>query len=398
MPAPTLTLDQLTTPVTRQEVEASIYNVLAILGVNTTSWKPGAVVRTMIVAASIILAAFSDLQAKIARSGFLELSSGDWLELVAYYVYGVTKIKATFATGEVTLTNGGGGVFTLDPDDLIITNSTTGKTYRNTAGFTLGALGEVTVAIQAVEAGAASTSAPGAIDALETVLLNVTVTNALAVVGRDAESDAGLRTRCYEKLGALSPMGPWDAYASAVRNAVREDGTSLGITRLKTLKDGYGHVDTYLATATGTVPGTVGDLDTDLGIADEAIQQYAEPLAVTARTFNATVVTIAITYEVWLYNTSGLTDLQVQDLIATRLTTYLSTQPIGGNVVSGVGKIYLDALRAVISASLPEIFHVVITVPGGDTTLAATEVPVIAPANPVCTAVHQVPPPEGFGS
>lgn len=395
---PTFSLDDLTTPVTRQEVEQSIYDALGILGVNTTTWKPGAVVRTMIAAVTIILAAFSDLQAKIARSGFLELSAGDWLELVAFYVYGVTKIKATFATGEVTLTNSGGGIYSLDPDDLIVTNTATGKTYRNTQAFTLNAVSEITVAIQATEAGAASTSAPSAIDALQTVLLNVTASNALAVVGRDAEGDPGLRTRCYEKLGSLSPMGPWDAYASAVRNAVREDGSSLGISRLRTIKDGFGHVDTYLATATGIVPGIVGDLTTDLGLADEAIQQFAEPLAVTARTYNATIVPISITYEVWLYNTSGQTDLQVEDLIALRLTTYLSTQPIGGNLISGSGKVYLDAIRAVISGSLPEIFHVAVTVPAGDTTLSATEVPVIAAANPVCTAVHQLPPPEGFGS
>jgi hypothetical protein len=393
---PTFSLDDLTTPVTRAEVETSIYDVLAVLGVNTTSWKPGAVVRTMIVAVSIVLAAFSTLQAKIARSGFLELSSDDWLTLVARYVYGVERLEATFATGSITLNNLGGGVYSGDPDDLIFSNPVTGKTYRNTEAFALAALGTVTLAIRATEAGASSTSAPSTITVMQTTLLDVTCSNALAVVGRDAESDPSLRLRCSEKLGALSPFGPWDAYASAVRNATRPDGTFLGVTRFRIDKDGAGNVFVYIATDSGEVGGTVGDLSTDLGIADEAIQQFAAPLAVTANTLTATAVTIAPTYEAWMYNTSGNTPTQVQALIATRLSEFMSSQPIGGNVISpAAGKVFVDAIKTAIGSTLPEIFHVAVTVPSGDVTLALTEVPVLG--TPVCIAVHQIPPPEGFG-
>lgn len=397
MPAPLFSLDDLTTPLTRAEVETAIYQVLSLVGVNTTSWKPGAVVRTMIVAVSIVLSAFSTLQAKIARSGFLELSSGDWLTLVAYYVYGVPRLTATFATGQVTLTNSAGGVFSGDADDLIFSNSTTGKTYRNTAAFSIGALATVTLDIQATEVGSASTSAPGAIDTMTTPLPGVTCSNALAVIGRDAEEDPPLRTRCSETLGALSPFGPWDAYASAVRNATHSDGTSLGVTRVRITKDGSGNVYVYLASASGAVLGTVGDLSTDLGIADEAIQQLAAPLAVTAHTLSATAVPIAVTYEVWMYNTSGSTPTQVQNTIATALGTFMSAQPIGGNIISpAAGKVFVDAVRAVIAGTFPGIiFHVAVTLPAADVTLAITEVPVLGTI--VCTAIHQSAPPEGFG-
>lgn len=396
MSGPLFSLDDLTTPATRAEVEASIYAVMSVMGVNTTSWKPGAVVRTMIVAGSIVLSAFSVLQAKIARSGFLELSVGDWLTLVAHYVYGVDRILATFATGEVTLTNSGGGVYSGDAGDLIFSNSTTGKTYRNTASFSLGALGTITIDVQASEQGSASTSAPGEIDTLTTPLLGVTCSNALAVIGRDVEEDPPLRARCSETLGALSPFGPWDAYASAARNATHSDGTSLGITRFRNVKDGAGNVYTYLASASGAVTGTVGDLDTDLGIADEAIQQLAAPLAVTAHTLSATPVTIAPTYEVWMYNTSGQSPAQVEALIATALGAFMASQPIGGNVIApAAGKVFVDAIRATIAATLPQIFHVALTVPSGDVTLALAEVPALG--TPVCLGVHQSAPPEGFG-
>jgi hypothetical protein len=396
MPAPPFALDDLIAPVTRTEVEASIYQALSELGVSTTSWKPGAVVRTMIAAASIVLSAFSVLQAKIARAGFLELSTGDWLTLVAHYVYGVDRILATFATGQVTLVNSGGGVYAGDPDDLIFSNSTTGKTYRNSAAFTLGALGTLTIDIQATEQGSASSSTPGAIDTLTTPLLGVTCSNGLSVLGREAEDDPSLRARCSETLGALSPFGPWDAYASAVRNATHTDGSSLGITRFCNVKDGTGNVYTYLATASGGVPGTVGNLATDLGIADEAIQQLAAPLSVTAHTLSATPLPIAPTYEVWMYNTSGQSPSQVQSLIATRLGEFMAAQPIGGNVIAPAGgKVFVDAIRAVIAGTFPQIFHVVLTVPAADVTLAITQVPVLG--TPVCIAIHQSAPPEGFG-
>jgi phage-related baseplate assembly protein len=391
-------LDDLTTPLTRQQVQQSIYGVLGTVGVNTTSWKPGAVVRTMIVAVSVVLSSLTQLTAKIARSGFLELAEGVWLTLVAHYVYNVDRFAATFAPGFITLTNAGGGVYSPNADDLVFSNPSTGKTYRNTTTFTLGAMATITVPILAVEAGSSSTSAPGAISVLETTLLGVTCSNGLALVGRDEESDPALRTRCSEKLGALSPFGPWDAYANAVRNTTRADGSSTAVTRVRTVKNGYGDVTTYVATPSGAVAGTVGDLTTDLGLVDEQIQQFAAPLAVTADTQSATPLSISVAYEVWCYNTTGLTQAGLLAAIATRLATFMSTQPIGGNIAppSVSGQVFVDAIRTVIGASLPQIFHVLVTTPSADVAIASSEVPVLGTVS--CTAVHFQAPPEGLFS
>lgn len=392
-------LDELIAPLTTIQVKASLYRVLAAVGVNTSSWKPGAVVRTQIAASSILLAALSQLQADMARSGFLEFAAGDWLTLVARYVYGVERLVATFATGTETLVNSGGGVFALGPDDLIFVKASSGKTYRNSGSITLGAMTTITVPIVATESGASSSASIGEIALLSTTLIGVTVTNPVALVGLDAETDSALRERCYEQLGALSPMGPWDAYGSALRNAKRSDDSTLGITRTRINKDGAGGVDVYCATAGGAVPGTVGDLDTDLGIADEAIQQYAAPLAITATTHSATAVPVDVTYEVWMYNTSGRTPTEVEDLISERLSLapdgFFPTQPLGGNIIGGgSGKVYQDAIRSAIAGVLSQIFHVVVTAPAGDTTLAINEVPTAGTIT--ATAVHQSAPPEGF--
>jgi phage-related baseplate assembly protein len=372
-------LDDLTTPLTKDEVKASIYEALATVGVDTTAWKAGSVVRTIIAIVAILVAALSRLVSLVASGGFLELSSGTWKTVVARFVYAVDRISATFATGFVTLVNASGNIYDLDPGDLVVSNSATGKSYRNSEHITLNGTSTLTdVAVEAVESGSASTSPPGYIDSLETTLLGVTVTNPAAVVGLDEESDAALEVRCKEKLGSLSPMGPWDAYAYAVRNAKNSSGASLGIVRTRNNKDGFGNVTVYVATASGGVSGTVGDTTTDLGAADDAVQRNAAPLTVTATTVSATPKVVAVTYQAWCYNTSGLTDDQVKDAIAEALSVYMSAQPIGGNIIStDPGKVFTDAIRSCIAGALPQIFHVVLVVPSSDTEFGLDEVPVL---------------------
>ena len=147
------------------------------------------------------------------------------------------------------------------------------------------------------------------------------------------------------------------------------------------------------ATATGAVTGDATDASTDLGAINDAIQRKAAPLAVTANTLTATPVTVPVTYQAWMYNTSGLSEAEILLAISTRLTTFMSTQPIGGNVISGVGKVFSDAIRTTIGASRPEIFHVVVSVPAADQTLNINEVPVLGT---VTGTITQVAPPDGI--
>lgn len=395
--ADTFTLEDLTTPLTRAEVQQSIYDVLATLGVNTTSWKSGAVVRTMLVCVSSILSALSELEAEIAKSGFLAEAEADWLTLVARFVYGIERIDATFATGLVTLENSGGGVYEFDPDDLIFSNADTGATYRNTEAVSIGAMQAVSVPVQATQAGSIGNAGAGQIHDMTTVVLGVTCSNPSALVGTDAESDAQLRDRCSMRLGALSPMGPWDAYASAVRNATRPDGSSIGVTRIRIVKDGYGVVKTYLAGSSGAIEGDAEDPSSDLGIANEAIQRNAAPLAVNAQTYSARNHPIDVTYEVWMYNTSGMTEDDIRATIQRALEDFMRGQPIGGNVVgSELGKVYVSAIQTAIFRAIPGvIFDVDVLDPAADVELEADEVPVAGAA--VAMPIHQEPPPEGFG-
>ena len=153
---------------------------------------------------------------------------------------------------------------------------------------------------------------------------------------------------------------------------------------------------TVIASASGPVAGTIGDTATDLGAVDEAIQTQAEPLAVTAFTESAAAVSQDIAYELWMYNSSGATEAQIQDAVEAALITFFQMQPIGGNLLDPgdtTGKIYSDAIKRAIADVSPLIFHVVLTTPAGDVTLANTEVATMGTITG--EVIHQVPPAEG---
>lgn len=376
-------LDELTTPMTTEEARASIYDVLSRTGVTTTTWKPGAVVRTIVSALAIVLAALSTMQARIARMGFADLSEGEWLTLVARYAYGVERITATFATGLVRIDNASGAVYDLGAGDLVVSSPTTGRTYRSTSAVTIGALAtNVLVPVAAEVAGAGGTAAPSTVTALVTTLTGLSVTNPSAIIGQDEESDAALRARCAAKLGSLSPDGAADAYRYVATTATDADGVSLGITRVRTIPDGVGGVDVYVATASGAVTST------PLATVADAIEAQCVPLCVTARTHSAVAKNINVTATVWVRSSSGLSSAQVQALVQTALAEYLASVPIGGEVISPAsGKVYVTKLEALIGGVRPEVMRVQVTTPSADVDIATTEAPVLGTLSTTVTLV-----------
>ena len=375
------TLDELTTPLTSAEIRQSIYDAIEALGVNTTSWKPGAVTRTIIAGTSIVLAGFSQLQAQLARNGFLELSEGDWLTVVARQNYNVERQAATFAAGAVTFDNTGGGVFAPGIGDVIVLNSTTSKTYRNTEAFTLAAFETgVSVNVEALESGTASNASPGDIDTLETVLLGVTVTNPSAIVGTDEQTDESLIEEALAKTGTLSPNGPADAYRFVAVNATTDDGTSAGVTRVTVDPDGNGDTLIFVANATGPLSGLTGDTTMPFGAVEEAIETQVCPLGITCATVNATALLVPVTYEIWVRSSIGLTVSQIETNIAAALSSFMSTQPIGGSrKVAGPGFVFLEQIEGVIAATVGSaaLIDLATTLPAGDTSVAVFEAPVL---------------------
>lgn len=382
------TVAQLTTPLTVAEVTAAIYAALASEGVNVTIWTAGAPLRTLIAGLAIVLAAFSSLQAALAKMSFLALARGSWLTLVAFYVYGVTRDPGSFATGSLTLTNGAGGVFAYDPFTVTFSNGS--KTYKNVTAIVLASMGAQTITIQATELGSGSSAGAATITTLVTPMPGVTCSNAAALVGTDEESDETLRLRCSEKLGTLSPNGARDAYAFVARSAVRADGSSIGVTRVRTIADGIGGIDAYFATASGGITGTVGDLSTDLGIIDDDLQTQVVPLAITLRSDTATAQEIVCTYELWIPSTNTQTDDEVKADVDTALAAFLASRPIGGDEITPPdGYVYTSALADVIGTAIPGTIRRDMTLPAADVAITTRHHVPVSGAN-TCTAINRV--------
>jgi phage-related baseplate assembly protein len=394
-----VTLDDLMTPLTLDEARQSIYDVGVNLGLSTTSWKPGAVVRTILALVAVIAVAVSTVVALIARAGFLEYATGAWLTLLSRDRYKIERIAATFATGEVTLTNTKGGVYNADPREYVFQNPTTKRTYWNSAAFTLGSGTEgsptvLTIPIVAVEAGSASTSAPGTITGLVTPMNGVAVTNAASVVGVDDETDDQLRVRDDASLDALSPFGPEGAYLAAARSACRADGSNIGVTRVRVSDPSeYGDVAVIVATASGGVTGPVGTEGTDLWYVNKAIQENAVPHGITASVASATTQAIAITYDLFVYTTDSRTADELKAVVLAALTAWMPTRPIGGD---DGGKIYQSAIRSMImnavalargSSVVNYAFRCDVSLPAGDTALSAGQIATLGTVTPTVTLV-----------
>lgn len=385
MTTPLIDVSTLATPLTAEQVKKQIYAAMAAVGLSTTSWKPLGMSRTIVAVIAAVLAGYTRVVSVLVRSTLLDLADGDGLTVLAYYVYGVLRILATQATGDVVLTNAGGGVYDVDPGDLVVRNVDTNALYSNVSAFHLGALGTATVTVRALEAGSAGSALATKITQFSTPLLGVTVSNPAALLAVDEELDEPLRVRCRESLGALSPNGPREAYAYVAKSAVRADGTSVGVNRVSTtVSSPTAEVGVLVATPSGAVPGTLGDASTDLGLVEKLVLELVEPLGVTATLDTATNITVAVTSDVYIRTSSNLTDLEVQTAVEAQLVRFFQTVPIGG--FPG-GLLFVDGLRGEVRVAVPLAYHATISAPASDVAIAADQVAV---PGVITTNVHRV--------
>lgn len=372
-----ITLADLLQPQTREDAKASLYNVLEDLGVSTTGWKSGAVVRTIVACTAVVLEATLRMQNRIARAGFREyVQDRAWAIINAAQTYGYTPRAATFAAGTLTVDNTKGWDFAdVQPGEFVVQASSTKKNYTNTAVFSVGPLETgVLVACRAIESGSLSSIHAGGIDTLVTNYLGLEVTNAEAWVGLDDETIEEINQACDDSLDGKSSAGPAGAYAAAARAAVRQDGTAIGCTRFRsTATDGV--VTQYCATATGGVTGDVNDPATDLGAIAVAMQAQAAPTGVTALPASAKPATVDVEYTAVFATTSGVTVSDRETAIGVDLGVFFSTEPIGGHIIPpAAGKLFVDALEGVIRAATPGCITVAVTTPAADVALTIDEV------------------------
>lgn len=368
-----LAIDDLITATTEEHIFELFLSILETLGINARAWRIGGVSRTILRVVAKTLAGFFAILTLAIRSTFLETSEGGWLTLLAYYVYGVTRVEATFATGKVELHNTGGGIFTLDAEECRFLWTAEGKAYTNVAGFTLNPGDTLLVDVRAVELGASSSAPPGAINTLESVLAGVEVTNPESVVGLDAESDEDVRTACRNKLASFSVRGPRGAYAEAVRIVKRIDGSPVNINRSSiSPSSSTGVVTIYVA-----APSGAPDPD-DLTAIENSVEEHARPDSVTAVVLAATEVPVTRTLTVWAKKTNGLVATDLAASVSAALVNEVAIYPIGGipKPPSSQGYLYADFLAGVAKGVHASIFDV--DGAGADVALSPGEVASLA--------------------
>lgn len=351
-----ISIEELLVPVTTAQQEEKFLSTLESIGVKARSWREGGSLRTILRIVAATYAGFSTSILGFVRAGFLETADTGWLTLLAYYVYGVSRIEATFATGQVRLTNAGGGVYAaVAIGALTVKSPVTQKTYTNTEVFTLNPGDVLLVAVQAVEQGTSSSAPPTTVTSLVTIMPGVSVTNLTAIVGRDAEEDPELRQRCRDKLGILSGKGPRGAYAYAVRSAVRTDGSPVNINRLAiTPSSSTGTVSIYVASPSGAPAST------DLVFIRESIELYARPDTVTATVLAANPVAFSKSLTVWAKRTDGVSAADLTTLVGNALLTMISAYPIGGipKTPSVQGYLYATTIEGAAEAAHSSIFAI----------------------------------------
>lgn len=392
-----ISLGTLLTAETVQTIYTLGLTIGEALGLPVTSWHPGDPTRSQYWHAAEKLATLDKIAVGYIASGFLDYSAEraeaagtdstayQWLVLLAYESYGYEVDEETYATGTVRLTNGGSYLYEdIEPGDITIKSSVNEQTYHNTSGGTLAA-GPATILdldFEADEPGSDSSASIGDIDTMVTTMLDVTCSNTTAFVGIDSETPASIVTGCRNKLSSFSPNGPPGAYDYVATNA-ELTGTS-NVTRSRTYGDSAtGDVTVYLAGPSGLVAGA------DVTLVEAAIVAWATPLCMTPAVASATNKTINITYELWLYESVGMTEAEVKAAVEAAFVTLFLARPIGGDIKGAVGSgyVYHSMLEAAFKATFGAYFiDVSITVPASDTAVAATEVPVKGTVT--ATAVH----------
>lgn len=271
--------------------------VARAIGLPVTSWQDGDPTRSLYMYLAEVLNSLEGQVAEYIKAGFLSSAAGEWLTILAHEVFGLDRTEATFGTPTITLRNTKAGFYVLDPGDLTVKDSATGKTYHSTSvpldPVTLVPIGPLSAGVVALfqltadEAGSDSNCPANSIDTLVTTFNGVAFVSSTASIGQDEQSDPDLKLQCASTLGALSPNGPADAYEFVARNALLTGVTE--VTRAKATQDGTtGDVTVFVASASGSVSGP------SVAAVQAAEEQWATPLCITPTVVSSSAVAVNV--------------------------------------------------------------------------------------------------------
>ena len=282
---------------TGASVRATGVSILTSLGIPAAQWRPGGVASSLLTAMSSLFAAvIAQLVSGPLSSPFLSICPVAFLPYLALYVYGIIVNQATYATGLYSLTNPGGGTYSVGTGQLVLANSFTGITYANTAPFTLGpetTLSSIPITATTIGSVGNAVAGPGA-GSVDTIVSTgifrgaaVTGVNPAPLLGADGDSPQTIRNKCTAAIAARSYKGPNGAYQNAVVTAVNASGLPVNINRWSIETDPTtGFITVYLAAPSGVPTGA------DIAGVQANLNLIAQPQGITATAVSCTVVPI----------------------------------------------------------------------------------------------------------
>lgn len=203
-----VTLAQLLTPQTQQQIFQTLLSVYQANGFPVTAWQAGGVERTRLMAISTgLLDSVSNWIPAYTGGGFVDYAAGGWMDLLAQELYNLTRNAAVNTIGNITLTAASGvGSQTYQAGQLKATFQASGLSYLNTGTVVIPAgPGSVSAPFMAEFPGAAY-SDPSNSNALflTTPVPGVTLTNPAGTYTTQTHTGSGTGTLT---LGG-SPSGP----------------------------------------------------------------------------------------------------------------------------------------------------------------------------------------------
>lgn len=265
------------TPATVSQWTTKLLQWSSTLGLPTTSWQPGAWVRTIYAVMARAFGGQDNVISIMAQGGFLQFAAAvtpdpsldssitapGWLDILADGGYNVQREPATYATGLEKITNASSNTYgPYAPGTYHIDNPSTKASYHNVNTLTIAPSADTTALFAADVAGIGGSSSPGTITHASTGLTGVTVTNPGSFVGSNAQSNATVVQLCRAKQAARSPNGPHNSYEFFALESAQlladldPSVTIVPITRVLVERNkATGTVTTTIASADGDVPG-----------------------------------------------------------------------------------------------------------------------------------------------
>lgn len=357
-----MTLDELLTVKTTDQVLADLLLRLAAVGFPTMSWHATSVPYRLLRAFAGTYASFTELLVAVTKGGLLQYSSGAWLTLLAYSVYGLTRNAARFTEGTLTISDlAGVGPVSIEAGQLRFATAS-GKRYSNKAAFEIPLNSSVDFAVKAEIAGASMNVAPGEIVVMLTPLPGVGTATSfnpsptwITIQGSDEESDPLLRQRCQDQWATLG-YGQndqwWRYYARNAPNYGSE------VTRVKvTAGAGDGTIEIVMAGPSGPLGS---DTFNSVSLFLNAIKGNCEHVNAVNATSNA----ISIPGTVYVRD---ITESAARSAIEESVDEYLASLNMGDTV-------YASQLLDAVQFSNDKVRNAILTV--SDVVLGEHEVAV----------------------